>query len=150
MFTQVADSPNEGVMEGASALNDRYVQYMEAKLDTSSQAQMLFQGDVSTGIPSSFPDVTVTPDSINFGSGMENSLFPKIDLSSMNLDSFGESISSLIETALQLPGPMGLLTQLFQFLSALFTSAMQVFMDPSLLAAQAQAAAVSMKKLLQP
>ncbi len=149
MFTQIADSPSEGAMEGASALNDRYVQFMEARLETTNQAQMLFQGDASSGIPSSFPEAKITPDSISFGSGIENGL-PKIDLSSMNLGSFGESISSLIESALQLPGPMGLLTQLFQFLSALFTSAMQVLMDPSLLAAQAQATALSMKKLLQP
>ncbi len=150
MFTQIADSPNEGAMEGASALNDRYVQYMETRLDTSNQAQMLFQGDASSGIPSSFPDATFSADSITFGSGIENSLSPKIDLSSMNLGSFGESISSLIESTLQLPGPMGLLSQLFQFLFSLFTSALQAVMDPSLLAAQAQAAAISMKKLLQP
>ncbi len=139
MFSQIADSASEGAMEGAAALNDRYVQYVEARIDTQGQAQTLFQGDVKTGIPQGFPDVSISAESISFG--------PTPD-AGLSIPNFSDSLSSMMQNMMQMPGPMGLLGQLFQFLATILTSFMNTF-SQAMLATQAQAA-WGLKKMMQP
>ncbi|CAD7484649.1 hypothetical protein LPIBR_600002 [Lacticaseibacillus paracasei] len=70
-----------------------------------------------------------------------------MDGGAIGLGPIGDQMSSLIQSVMQMPGPMGLLSQLFQFLSSLFSSMLKA-LDPSMLAQQAQGA-LDLKKLMQ-
>ena len=59
----------------------------------------------------------------------------------------GQQFSSLIQTALQMPGPLGILGSILQFLSALVTSIISSALSTNLLAQMAQGA-IDMKKLM--
>lgn len=72
--------------------------------------------------------------------------FSPIDISKMGLGIPGDPMSPLVQSAVQLPGGMGLLMNFFQLLGALFSTAMQT-MTPQMLGQQAQEALVgSLKK----
>jgi len=116
----VADSPNEGALEGAGALNERYVQFMEARLDSQGQAQMLFQGDASPAGMQSFNQAIVQPDGITFHqpAGMDGSALTGLD--SAMPQPIGDAISSIVQSMINMPGGAGLLVSFFQFLGNLF------------------------------
>ncbi len=116
----IGDSANEGGLEGAAELNGRYVQFMEARLDSPGQAQMLFQGDAGSTGMGSFNQAIVQPYGITFKApvGMDGSALTGLD--SGMPQQFGDAISSIVQSMINMPGGAGLLVSFFQFLGNLF------------------------------
>lgn len=126
MLTEISDNPNEAALEGASELTDQVVQFTEAKLDSSTQAQALFQGDAGTANMSSFNQGIVQPDAITFQpppSGMEGASLTGLD--SGVAQPLGDAISSIVNSMMSMPGGAGLLVSFFQFLGNLFGAIVQ-------------------------
>ncbi|WP_237729228.1 hypothetical protein, partial [Lacticaseibacillus paracasei] len=104
--------------------------------------------DMTGRMPPGFSQVSVGTESISFAPGSEAATsLPGMDGGAIGLGPIGDQMSSLIQSVMQMPGPMGLLSQLFQFLSSLFSSMLKA-LDPSMLAQQAQGA-LDLKKLMQ-
>lgn len=145
-----ADSPNEG-FEGGLSLADNTARLSSPGLTESTQAQALFRGEGTT-IPNNFPQANVTSEFIDFtpDTTVSNPI-SGTELNRSGVNPIGDAISSLVKTIMEMPGPMGLISQLFQFFSALFEAAVQSveqLFDPTLLAQQAQSA-IDFKKLMQ-
>lgn len=147
MLSSIACNPKEGVLEGGAALNDQAVQYVETRLDSASQAQSLFQGDLKSGIPSNFPNASVGSETISFAPNSDGVLTTNLQVSDLSTTSLGDGLSSVIDSAVQMPGGLGILAQLFKFLSSFFSATLQTVFDPNLIAQQAQSA-VDLKKLM--
>lgn len=147
MLSSIACNSNEGVLEGTSALNDQVVQYLETRIESQAQAQSFFQGDLKAGVPSNFPDVSLGQDSISFAPNADG-LNTFLGIETPSPVDFGDGLNSLVDSAIQMPGGMGILAQLFKFLAALFGNVMQSALDPTLIAQQAQSV-LDLKKLMQ-
>lgn len=146
----VADNPStEAGLEGATQFADNLVQLIEDAPANSSNA--LWQGlraDIGS-VANYFPQATITPGGIEFSGmklpapGLENTLSQLQQV----LPGLGDGLSSLMQSALQMPGPLGFLSALFQFFSALFTSLLSAAFDPNFMAQVAQSA-LDLKKMM--
>ncbi len=145
-----ADSPSENFEGGLSAA-DNSGRLLNDAINIE-QAQPALTRNISdiSNLSQGFPQASLTPDSITFSPGDTNAGISEVSNTAIEANPFGEAMSSLLQTALQMPGPFGLLAQLFQFISSLIATTMkglaQVF-DPTLLAQQAQSA-VDLKKMM--
>jgi hypothetical protein len=146
----IADNPStEAGLEGGTQFADNLVQLMEDSVTPGSNAVWQnMQADPAL-LSDAFPKVNMSANGIELGSmnppagAME---FKVSDIAGAMPD-LGQQFSSLIQTALQLPGPLGFLGAIFQFFSALFTSIINTALNPNLLAQLAQGA-IDLKKMI--
>ncbi|RTL37244.1 MAG: hypothetical protein EKK48_24390 [Candidatus Melainabacteria bacterium] len=141
----VADNPSaEGGLEGSVQFADNGVRLFE---DSTKAAQnsVIPGSSVDRALPSDFASGSVGADgSITFGS---NQTAMDISSTTSPIQLMGEQISSMIKPFLAMPGGLGLVNAIFEFLTNLFTSFSSVAFDPKLWAQQAQASLDAMSKL---
>lgn len=144
----VADNPSsEGGLEGASQFAENSVRLIEDSPATSNSAWQSMQTD-SASISNAFPNGSVSSNGIEFSAttqpplaGMESSV------SQAGLPNVNQQLSSIVQAALQTPG-LGFLSAVFQFISAVFTSAVNAALDPNLIGQMAQSS-FDLKKFMQ-
>lgn len=145
-----ADSPSENFEGGLSAADNSGRLLNDAISIDQAQPALIRNVPGISNLSQGFPQASVTSESITFFPGDTSTGIREVGNSAIDTNPFGEALSSLIQTALQMPGPLGLLAQLFQFISSLIATTIkglaQVF-DPTLLAQQAQSA-VDLKKMM--
>ena len=141
MLFEAADNPSEGVLAGGAELTDNIVRLTD---DSLSGRESIFNeifSSRSQSLPSGFPDATIGADGITFGpqdAGIGT--FPGADTSSMM--PLSDSMNSLMQSGIGMPGGMGIINSFFQFLGA-FLMNMTPALNPAMLAQQAQATAMS-------
>ena len=144
----VGDNPTaEGGLEGSAQLADNGVQLLEAAATPGSNSSWQNMQSDPLRLSDAFPKANFNgSNGIEFGSIKPPPEFNLPDVTNAMPD-LGQQFSSLIQTALQMPGPLGILGSILQFLSALFTSIISSALNPNLLAQMAQGA-IDMKKLM--
>lgn len=146
----VADNPStEAGLEGSAQFADNVVQLMEDSVTPGSNTVWQnMQADPAL-LSDSFPKANMNGSGIEFGAMNPTPAPMEFNVSDIAgaMPDLGQQFSSLIQTALQMPGPLGILGAIFQFFSALFTSIINTALNPNLLAQLAQGA-IDMKKMM--
>lgn len=157
-----ADAPAvETGMEGGIHLTDNAVRMLHETAPTGPQWQQMSHPQ-GLNMPADFPPADVSATHIDFRPtpgletgtmpGLDNigvagqSMLPGLENCLQSLGPIGEQMSSLISSALAMPGPGAILSALFQFFIALFQAVLPAF-DPMLIAQQAQGA-LDLKKMM--
>lgn len=144
------DNPSaEGGLEGGTQSVENGVQLMQDSVTPGSNAVWQnMQADPAL-LSDTFPKANIGANGIEFGAmnppaaAME---FNVPDLAGAMPD-LGQQFSSMIQSALQMPGPLGILGAIFQFFSALFTSIINTALNPNFMAQLAQGA-IDLKKMM--
>lgn len=141
MLFEAADNPSEGVLAGGAELTDNFVRLLEDSMSGRDSILNEIFSPKSQSLPSGFPEATIGADGFTFGpqdAGV--TALPGADASSMM--PLGDSMNSLMQSGVGMPGGMGIINSFFQFLGA-FLMNMTPTLNPAMLAQQAQATAMS-------